>query len=46
MSEEKVKQEIIDKIDMIAKAIVNGKDIEIKTSANGIRILIVAKKKI
>ena len=46
MSEEKVKKEIVDKIDMIAKAIINGKDVEIKTSANGIRILVVAKKKI
>ena len=44
MTESKVKQEIIDKIDVIAKAILHGNDVEIKTSANGIRILVVAKK--
>lgn len=38
MSEAKVKQEIIDKIDAIAKAMANGKDIIITTTANGIVI--------
>lgn len=38
MSEAKVKQEIIEKIDAIAKAMANGNDIMITTTANGIVI--------
>ena len=44
MSEAKVKQEIIDKIDAIAKAILHGKDVEIKSSATGLKILVADKK--
>lgn len=44
MSEEKVKQEITEKIDAIAKAILHGKDVEIKSSGNGVKILVADKK--
>lgn len=44
MSEAKVKQEIIDKIDAIAKAILHGKDVEIKSSGTGLKILVADKK--
>lgn len=44
MTESKVKQEIIDKIDAIAKAILRGKDVEIKSSGTGLKILVADKK--
>jgi hypothetical protein len=44
MSEAKVKQEIIDKIDAIAKAILHGKDVELRKTANGISVCEVSKK--
>lgn len=44
MSEEKVKKEITDKIDAIAKAILHGKDVELRKTANGISVCEVSKK--
>lgn len=44
MNEAKVKQEIIDKIDAIAKAILRGKDVELRKTANGISVCEVSKK--
>lgn len=44
MTEIKVKQEIIDKIDAIAKAILHGKDVELRKTANGISVCEVSKK--
>ena len=44
MTESKVKQEIIDKIDAIAKAILHGKDVELRKTANGISVCEVSKK--
>lgn len=44
MSEAKVKQEIIDKIDAIAKAICKGKDVELRKSASGVSVCEVSKK--
>ena len=44
MNEAKVKQEIIDKIDAITKAILHGKDVELRKTANGISVCEVSKK--
>ena len=44
MSEAKVKQEIIDKIDAIAKAILHGKDVELRKTASGVSVTEVSKK--
>ena len=44
MSEEKVKKEIVDKIDAIAKAILHGKDVELRKTANGISVTEISKK--
>lgn len=44
MNEAKVKQEIIEKIDAIAKAILHGKDVELRKTANGISVCEVGRK--
>lgn len=44
MTESKVKQEIIEKIDAIAKAILHGKDVELRKTANGISVCEVGRK--
>lgn len=44
MSEAKVKQEIIDKIDAIAKAILHGKDVELRKTASGVSVCEVGRK--
>ena len=44
MTEQQIKQKIIEKAEIIAKAIGHGKDIEIRKSACGITIAEVSKK--
>lgn len=44
MTESKVKQEIIEKIDVIAKAILHGKDVELRKTASGVSVCEVSKK--
>lgn len=44
MTDQQVKQKIIEKADVIAKAINRGKDIEIRKSVGGISVTEVSKK--
>lgn len=44
MSEQQIKQKIIEKADVIAKAICKGKDVEIRKSASGISVAEISKK--
>ena len=43
MIDDKIKAQLIDKADLIVKALKNGKDIEIRKSASGITIAEVKK---
>ena len=44
MTEKDLKLQIIEKADVIAKELSKGKDIELKTSGNGLKVLSADKK--
>ncbi len=44
MDENKIKADIIAKIDFVAKALKQGKDVELRKTANGVSVTEVTKK--
>lgn len=44
MDEKKLKSDIIEKIDVVTKALAKGKDVELRKTASGVSVTEVAKK--